>query len=523
MARLTFFGAAGMVSGSCYRIESRGRSILIDCGMFQGSKEIKELNYGSFPFEPASIDAVLLTHAHLDHAGLLPKLSRLGFRGKVYCTEATAALCRPILLDSAGVQRSEVDRKNRKNKRAGKPEIQPIYDAGDVERCLTRLRGVNYGEVVEVLPGIRARFLNSGHIFGSATIEVWVDDPPVKVVFSGDLGHPGQPIVEDPTIVTEADYVVMESTYGDRIRQPEDTRGELAKAIRDTFDRGGNVIIPAFAVERTQDLLHILDGLTRDGVIPPGSIFVDSPLARDVTKVFLTMPEYYDRETTEELRAGRDPLLPPGMRFITTPEDSMALNSIRRGAIIIAGSGMCDAGRIKHHLRHNLWRPECTVLFAGYQAEGTLGWKLLRGDRFVRIHGEEVAVKAEIKKIEGLSAHADQTGLLEWAGAFEPRPKAFYMTHGDPRSSSTLAEIVSRATGAAAFVPQLFSTSELDPSRDARPVRAPAGEVAEEMSLEDAYWRLGVLVRNIPRDMKGRAAAILAHASEALRRLGSAG
>lgn len=466
--RLTFYGAARTVTGSCYLLEHTGHKILIDCGLFQGSKALKERNYTSFPFDPQEINLVLLTHAHIDHSGLLPKLFKEGYAGQVICTHGTEKLCSIMLPDSGYIQEMEVERKNRKNMRSGKPLLEPIYTAADAKYCLDHFRGINYETWFSPLKGVNVCLHDAGHILGSAIIELKLetDHGTISLAFSGDLGGEGQPIVRDPHRLTAVDYLVMESTYGNRRRKEQienEKLEQLAGIITATFERGGNVIIPAFAVERTQDLLYYLGLLILQGRIDERSIYIDSPLAISATEIFRCFPEYYDAEIRAlERESGVSPLDFPNLNFSRSVEESVALNKIRQGAIIISASGMCDAGRIKHHLKHNLWREKCTVLLVGYQAEGTLGRRLLEGVKKVRIHGEEVAVRAKIKNLEGFSSHADQEGLLSWVSTLVSKPRMIFLTHGEENSLETLSDLINNRLSIKTKVPQWLETVDLD-------------------------------------------------------------
>ncbi len=439
MIKLGFYGASRTVTGSCFLLQTSKSRVLIDCGMFQGSKAIKERNYEEFPFDVEGIEYVILTHAHIDHSGLIPKLIKKGFKGNIIATLPTVDFCSIMLPDSGYIQEMEVERKNKKNKRAGIPLIEPIYTSNDAHAAMTYFRGVDYDLKTSLTNDITIRFRNSGHIMGSAIVELWIEErgKQTKLVFSGDLGNFNQPIIKDPETITEADYLIVESTYGDRIRGVQnDTKGELERIIRETKERGGNLIIPSFAIERTQDLLYDLNLLKREGKLPDIDIFVDSPLAISATEIFCKNVQYFD-ERTKELyeEKGRCPLFIDNLIFTRTTEESKALNERKKPAIIISASGMCDAGRIKHHLKHNLWRNESTILFVGYQAEGTLGRKILDGAKKVRIHGEEIAVSAKIEKIEGYSGHADLNGLLNWVRKFDEQLlKAIFIVHGEANS-----------------------------------------------------------------------------------------
>ncbi|MCL6635620.1 MAG: MBL fold metallo-hydrolase [Peptococcaceae bacterium] len=462
--RLQFLGAAGTVTGSSYLLETAESRIMIDCGMFQGPKEVRERNYGNFPVHPRTVQHILLTHAHIDHSGLIPKFVKQGFRGRIYATSPTVELCEVLLPDSAHIQEMEVERKNRKARRADRALIEPIYTANDAFKSLSQFSLVMYDEMVQVTPDIKARFVDAGHILGSAMIEVWVKEGnnQVKLVFSGDIGNKNRPLINDPSAVGEADYIIMESTYGNRLHeQCEQEIDILHNVIWETYKKGGNVIIPAFAVERTQDLLYHLNILLEEGRMPPMTVYIDSPLASAATAIFRRNREFYDREANEVLRRGRDPLFWPGVKFTQSLDESKALNNVTSGAIIISASGMCEAGRIRHHLKYNLWRPECTVLFVGFQPKGTLGRQLLDGEKMVRILGDDIAVRADIRYIECYSAHADQAGLLDWVRKFAAPPREIFVTHGEPESSATLARLIRTEFGYNVTVPVWQQTVDL--------------------------------------------------------------
>lgn len=455
--RLTFFGACDSVTGSCYLVETEKTRLLIDCGMFQGGKDYRSRNEEPFPFEPQSIDCVLLTHAHIDHSGLLPKLVKEGFKGEIVTTRATLSLAQLMLRDSAHIQETEAEWSNRKSKRAGSSLVEPLYTLDDALRCLTHFRGISYGVYREIAPSITVRFLDAGHILGSSIIEVYVRDSggEQKIVFSGDLGEAGRPIVADPTIVESADYLIMESTYGNRLHEDTDKRRErIRDVILRAISDGEKVIIPAFAVGRTQDVLYEINALYHSGDIPLIPVYIDSPLAISATEVFRQYKEYYDEDTSHFLKRDMSPFEYPGLHFTNTVEQSKALNERALACVIISASGMCEAGRIRHHLKHNLWRSGAHILFVGYQAEGTLGRRIRDGARTVNIFGEEVAVRANIHSIEGLSAHADQAGLLKWLKGFSTPPKAVFVTHGEYEARREFASLVEAEFGIRAVVPE---------------------------------------------------------------------
>jgi metallo-beta-lactamase family protein len=450
--KLTILGAAREVTGSCYLIESEGLRFAVDCGMFQGGREAEAKNR-RFPtgFDPESLDFVLLTHAHIDHSGLLPRLVSLGFRGPIFCTDATADLLGVMLPDSAHIAEKEAEWHNyskRKKHGALRGEIAPLYTVEQARTTLKRLKRKEYGESFAVHDRVRACFRDAGHILGSSIIEVWLEegDKTRKLVFSGDIGMPGRPIMNDPTPIAETDYLFVESTYGNRLHKSLDvTVDELAFAVTDTVQRKkGNVIIPSFAVGRTQEILYFLLDLIRQERIPASvGIFVDSPMATAATEITMKHLDLLDEDMHrlvdwEHEIGNRKPYI----RFTESPEDSMALNSIRQGAVILSASGMCDAGRIKHHLVNNLPRQECTVIIAGFQAEGTLGRKLVDGANYVRLFGESVPVRAAIRTLGGLSAHADRDALLGWLTKFTKPPGRTFVVHGEAETALAFAESI---------------------------------------------------------------------------------
>lgn len=455
--QLTFCGAAGTVTGSCYLVETGHYRFLVDCGMFQGVKEIRELNHREFLFNPAGVDFVLLTHAHVDHAGLIPKLWKKGFKNSIYATKATVELSAVVLPDSGHIQEMEIEWRNRKHQRTGDPLEEPLYTANEALSCLSLFKPQLYNQEFEPVPGIRVRFLDAGHILGSAMIEVWVteDKKTTKMVFSGDLGQKDQPIIEDPTIIQEADYLIVESTYGNRIHEARAQKIEILRdLIIETHKNGGNLIIPAFAIGRTQDLLYHIRGLLHNNEIPKVPVYIDSPMAVSVTEIYRNNPDCYDELTRQLFVTHESPFEFPNLTFIRSTEESKLLNETAKGAIIISASGMCEAGRILHHLKHNLWRPESNILFVGYQAEGTLGRRLIDGAKAVKIMGEEIKVQAKIHTIEGFSAHADQLGLVEWIGNFLGKPNLF-IVHGEVAAQTELSNLIHQRLQLNTVVPEL--------------------------------------------------------------------
>lgn len=443
-ARLTFYGAAGEVTGSCYLVDTGDVRFLIDCGMFQGGRDAERKNRQTFDFDAEGISFVLLSHAHIDHSGLLPRLVAQGFRGAIYATAATADLLNVMLPDSAYIQEREMQQSQLAQRRAHKRramERAPLYTVAQAQACLRQLRSVAYDATFTPVAGITCRYRNAGHILGSAIIEVRLPGGAgERLVYSGDLGQPGHPIVEDPVSVDAADTLLVESTYGNRCHKGMDeTLTELVHAIRHTIeDKRGNVIVPAFAVGRTQDLLFLLGKLAQEGRLPPLDVYVDSPMALAATAVTMRHAELFDADTRTVVRWLRQEQHGLRVHFVQEVEDSMALNARRGGAIIISASGMCDAGRIKHHLKHNLPRSECSVVIVGFQAAGSLGRRLVDRAATVRLFGEQVPVRAEIYTIGGLSAHADQAALLGWLGGFKRPPRQIHIVHGEPIAAEAL-------------------------------------------------------------------------------------
>ncbi len=435
--KITFLGAAHEVTGSCTLIEINGKYGIVDCGMEQG-QDIFENQ--ALPVQASALDFVLLTHAHIDHSGNLPLLYKNGYKGLIYATVATSHLCEIMLRDCAHIQESEAEWKSRKSLRAGGAAVEPIYTMADAQTAISKLRPVDYGKEVQIAEGVVVRFTDAGHLMGSSSIEIWLTEGDVtkKIVFSGDIGNLEQPLLKDPVYVEEADYVVTESTYGNRYHEKGDRNNiqHLADCIQRTLDRGGNVVIPSFAVGRTQEMLYFIREIKVRGLVSGHGdfpVYVDSPLANEATGIFLqTDDHYFDDETRALINQGINPLMSPGVQLSVSSEESKAINMDKKPKVIISASGMCEAGRIRHHLKHNLWRRESLILFVGYQAVGTTGRAIRDGAKKIKLFGEDISVNAEISYLPGKSGHADKDGLLKWIQAFKEKPATVFVNHGDP-------------------------------------------------------------------------------------------
>ncbi|WP_077610780.1 MBL fold metallo-hydrolase RNA specificity domain-containing protein [Clostridium sp. Marseille-P2415] len=467
--KLMFIGAAHEVTGSCHYLEAAGFKVLVDCGMEQGIDKFENVD---LPVSFAEIDYVLLTHAHIDHAGMLPFIYARGFRGQVISTEATADLCGIMLKDSAHIQESETEWKNRKARRAGMPEEEPLYGINDAMGVLELFHSCNYEEKVELEDGFTIRFVDVGHLLGSASIEVWITEggSSKKIVFSGDIGNKNKPLIRDPQYIKDADYVVMECTYGDRLHgMIPDHVSVLADMVQRTLDRGGNVVIPAFAVGRTQELLYMFRRIKAEKRINGHEgfeVYVDSPLAVEATHVFKdNLADCYDEETRKLVMQGVNPISFPGLKLSVTSEESKNINFNSKPKVIISAAGMCDAGRIRHHLKHNLWRPECTVVFTGYQSIGTLGRSLIEGLGEVRLFGETIQVEAHIEQMDGMSSHADMEGLITWLNAFEKKPRQVFLVHGDDQVCKSFEQLLEDEYGYKVKAPYSGSVYDLSLGR----------------------------------------------------------
>ncbi len=505
--KLTFIGADHEVTGSCHCIEACGKTILVDYGMEQG---VNVFENARLPVEEGCVDYVLLTHAHVDHSGMLPLLYAKGFRGQVFTTEASAELCEIMLRDCAHIQAMEAEWKNRKAKRhAGSPLVVPEYTMEDTEGLLKNIVPCPYDRKITVCDGVQIRFTDIGHLLGSASIEVWLDEAGVqkKLVFSGDIGNRNQPLLRDPSFTEEADYVVMESTYGDRLHGTErpDYVAELARVIQETFDKGGNVVIPSFAVGRTQEILYFIRKIKADNLIKGHGnfpVYVDSPMAVRATTVFQENEwSCFDEEALALVKQGINPISFPGLKLSITSDESKAINFEETPKVIISASGMCEAGRIRHHLKHNLWRPESAILFVGYQAVGTLGRAIVEGAREVKLFGEPIEVRARICQIAGLSGHADKNGLIEWITAFKEKPRKVFVVHGEDRVCASFVECLMVEHGIKAYAPYSgtvfnLASGKLEYEAEPIPVKkkeTPAGGVYAR--LQAAGQRLLAVIR----------------------------
>ena len=472
---ITFLGTAKTVTGSNFLVEGAGKKFIVDCGMYQGQASLEAENDEPFAFAVDQIDFMLLTHAHIDHSGRIPKLYKEGYRNSIYATKATCDLCSIMLPDSGHIQEMEIEWKNRKRKREGKEPLPPLYTAEEAARSLEIFTPVRYDEIIEIDSNIHVRFNDAGHMLGSSIIEVWIKEgeEEKKIVFTGDLGNNDIPLLASPTMIESADYLVMESTYGSRLHMRNDEKAELfLDIVSETLDNGGTVVIPSFAVGRTQEILYEINKLKekRDDeefrrkykTLMRAPVYVDSPLAISATEVFRENMDLFDEDVKHAIASGDNPLEFPGLQFTVTAEESKALNEREEPCIIISASGMCEVGRIKHHLKHNLWNPKSTILFVGYQAPGTLGSRIVNGEKKVKIFGDEIAVNARIEYIEGYSGHADQEWLLNFVYSFISKPKHIFLVHGEPESQEVLKEKLEEQLPIPVHIPEWGETYELE-------------------------------------------------------------
>lgn len=439
-----FLGATGEVTGSCHLVTVGNKKILLDCGLIQGRSKDEARNREAFPFDPASIDAVVLSHAHIDHSGRLPLLVKAGFRGSIYTHRACRDLCRIMLKDSAFIYQKEVEWENRKRARKGLDMVEAMYSAEDAKIAMKQFKGLVYQQKKRILPNVTLQLNDAGHILGSSIVELWLEDEGQqrKLVFSGDLGRSGMPILEDPEVITEADLVIMESTYGDRLHRTwDETQKEISEVLSIATKGNGNILIPAFSVGRTQEILYLFAKYYKQWKLDRWEIFLDSPLAIEATRIFMNNSDLFDADMQALFKKNQQKSILPNLHISRTTNQSMALNRVHTGAIIIAGSGMCSGGRIKQHLKHNIWRSDCHLIISGFQARGTLGRKIVDGAKRIKLWGEEVRVAASVHTIGGLSAHADQTALKNWYGNFKNRPRLI-LVHGEPEAQECLAKVI---------------------------------------------------------------------------------
>lgn len=495
---IKFCGAANVVTGSNFLITTDEHKILLDCGMFQGGKELERLNYEPFPYNPAEIDYLILSHAHIDHSGRIPKLVKEGFKGKILSTKATYDLCRIMLLDSAKIQESDVEWENRKRLRAGKELIEPLYTVDDAEFSLKFFETYLHGQKIGIGDDIKIRFRDAGHILGSSIVELWIKDgqDEIKLVFSGDLGMPDRPIIRDPEYIDDADYLIIESTYGNRLHDEYNQSTEkLIDIINKTAHRGGTVIIPSFAVGRTQEIIYGLNKYYENKELDEYlkiPVYVDSPMAVAATEVFQRHSSTFDKEAKELILDGDNPFKFQNLRYITDQNESVALNKSKYPKVIISSSGMANAGRIRHHLKHNIWDESNSIIFVGYQAEGTLGRIILDGAKKVKILGEEVAVKAEIYNLQGFSGHADQRVLFNWVSNFKKKPAKVFVVHGEEESALALSKLIEKELNIETVIPKLGDVVTIEKQN----VRITKGrDLATEMLKESIEEKL-VELRN---------------------------
>lgn len=499
--RLTFLGGVQTVTGSCYLLDTQGGRVLVDCGMFQG--HLEERNWRPLAFDPKEIKALLLTHAHIDHSGFIPRLVKMGFSGRIIATRATLDLCEIMLLDSAHIQEMEAEHLTRKNLRKGKPSVEPLYTTADAAQAFPLFHPVEYGEEVEVIPGVKATFVDAGHILGSSVVQVRVREgkEDLRLVFSGDLGRYHGLILKDPTPMEETHVLLVESTYGNRLHKSlEESQEELIEIINRAYKERGKVLIPSFAVERTQEVLYILNKAHNERRIPSISVYLDSPLAIAATEIFQQHPECFDRETLDLMKTDPHPFSFPGLKMVRSAEESRVLNSIE-GGVIIAGSGMCTGGRIKHHLKHNLWKENTHVIFVGFQAQGTLGRRLVDGASKVKIYGEEIEARAQIHTLGGFSAHADQEELLRWLGQFKKPPAITFVVHGEEHSSTVFSQKIQETLGWKTHLPTLGESVDLSPQAIG-PFHPPKVEVAIPPQLEGEFETLETLLARLETQLE---------------------
>jgi metallo-beta-lactamase family protein len=457
MVEIQVFGGTKEVTGSCYSLATKDEKIIIDCGMFQGSKDLVRMNYDDFAFDPREYKSMILTHAHLDHCGRIPKLVKYGFRGNIYCTKVTRELAFVVMMDAAKIAMHDTEHENKRRAQQGLAARKPLYSEIDVKNALKLFKTVDYGEDVKISKNIIARFYDAGHILGAASVQLAVKDGNDKkiIVFSGDLGQANSILVRETEPITKTDYAFIESTYGDRLHPPrEERRRELIRIINETYKRGGKLMIPSFAVERAQEIIYLIGRFLKEGLIPKMNVYLDSPMAMKATEVFSNNLEYVNDEIKKYAQKNKDLFSFPGLIYTSSVAESKQINGVKQPCIIIAGNGMCSAGRIKHHIRNNISDPKNTLLFIGYQAQGTLGYWIKRGEKTVKLLGQEIAVNSKIESLDGFSAHADYKELLSWLGNFKPKPKKVFITHGEEQESKAFSKRV-EDIGIKTYVPTL--------------------------------------------------------------------
>jgi len=472
--KICFLGAAKIITGANYLIETKNTKFLIDCGLFQGSKPITRMNYQPFCFNPEKIDFMVLSHAHIDHSGRIPKLIKEGFKGNIYSTKATADLCSIMLPDSGHIQEMENKWDNRKRRRSGEKLRKPLYTMKEAEDSLRFFKPVLYNQKIKLNQDVILRFRDAGHILGSSIIELWIkeDSKETKLVLSGDLGKRDRPILKDPFLIDEADYVIVESTYGNKLHGPSEYDDQkLISIINNTFKKGGNVVIPSFAIERAQDIIYELNKYYDEYIKTENrdflnvSVYIDSPLTVSATEIFLRNPDCFDKETMRFISTGDNPLDFHNLKFTRSAEKSKELNLSRESKVIISASGMCNAGRIKHHLKHNLWRKESSIVFVGYQANGTLGRRIKDGEKVVKLFGEEIQVNAEIYSLEGFSGHADKEGIMWWLKGFKNKPKKIFVVHGEEEATGEVSKKIEEELKIKTHIPELGETLTIELER----------------------------------------------------------
>ncbi len=518
--KISFLGAAKIVTGSNFLIETKNTKFLIDCGMFQGSKSINRMNYEPFSFNPGEIDFMVLSHAHIDHSGRIPKLTKKGFKGNIYTTKATTDLCSIMLPDSGHIQEMENKWDNRKRRRSGGKLREPLYTVKEAEESLKYFKPVLYNQKIKLSEEVTLRFRDAGHILGSSIIELWIKEEEgkeTKLVFSGDLGRRDRPILRDPSIIDEADYLIVESTYGNKLHHPsEDDAKELISIINATAKRGGNVVIPSFAVERAQDIIYELNKYyteyvkSKDQNFLSVPVYVDSPLTVSATEIFLRNPDCFDEDTLKLINIGNNPLDFRNLKFTRTTEESKQINFSKESKVIISASGMCTAGRIKHHLKHNLWRKESSIVFVGYQANGTLGRRIKEGEKVVKIFGEEIQVNAEIHSLEGFSGHADKEGILQWIKSFKSKPQKIFVVHGEEEATEEISRKIKEELNIVTYIPELGESLSIEGKNVLPGGRLEIDRESKELreiegSVEKLKSTFGLILPRLEYETKGSA------------------